>query len=128
MSTPEAMHTLDQLENAYGRLMERSRLGRKLELPKVVRICAELRGLCSDGYIHQCITRFQLVCERLTRLNPPAEDQEDDDLLLGLQQLRILRDQFRYLNRLPLGLFREPWPAQERQQPSASAPQSPDIF
>lgn len=124
MSAPEPIHTLDQLESAYDRLMERTRLGRKLELPRVVRICIVLRGLCSDGYVQQCITRFQLVCERLTRLNPPAEYEEDDDLMAGLRQLRIIRDQLRYLNRQPLEL-REPWQTQDHPHPrSTGAPGS----
>jgi hypothetical protein len=96
MPHQELERTLKQLENTYARFIERTRLGRKLELPKIVRICLVMRGACHDNQVQECLTRFQLVCERLTRSHLPLGIDENDDLMAGLGALRQMRERLLY--------------------------------
>ena len=96
MPHQELERTFRQLESAYSRFIERTRLGRKLELPKMVRICLVLRGACHDSQVQECLTRFQLVCERLTRSHLPMGIDENDDLMAGLTELQQMRERLHY--------------------------------
>jgi len=96
MSNQELERSFKQLESTYARFIERTRLGRKLELPKIVRICLVIRGTCHDSQVQECLTRFQLACERLTRSHLPMGADENDDLMAGLGELQRMRERLHY--------------------------------
>lgn len=96
MPHQELERTFRQLESTYAHFIERTRLGRKLELPKIVRICLVIRGACHDSRVLECLTRFQLVCERLTRSHLPMGVSENDDLLAGRGELQQMRERLHY--------------------------------
>ncbi|WP_394788567.1 hypothetical protein [Rhodoferax sp.] len=101
MAEQEVEQALAELELAYGRFMECSAYGRKLELPKVVRLCLVLRGLCPDGYVRECLVRLQLACERLTRVQQPVDFDETHHLMDGLGHVKTIGYQLRYLGMIP---------------------------
>ncbi|WP_367849915.1 hypothetical protein [Rhodoferax sp. WC2427] len=113
MSNQEIERTLHQLERAYDRLIERSLLGRKLELPKVVRVCLVLRGLCHDGHVVSRLRKFHSICEHLTRLIPPTGFDESEEIRAGKEQLRHIREQLVRVEQYA-AMHPEPWQGPER--------------
>lgn len=120
MSNQELERTFKQLESAYGQFIERTRLGRKLELLKIVRMCLVMRGACHDSDVGECLTQFQLACERLTRQHPPVGSDEHQDLETGLAQLRLMREKLHYGSHV-FPEFRERRVGTRRRSPPSSA-------
>lgn len=81
-----------KFEDAYQSFRGCTTFGRKIEFPKLEKICNEIRYTSDDAYLRECCVRFLENCKNLSNERQPLGYDEEGDLAYALGQLRLICD------------------------------------